>query len=174
MANNWYMLTLIGEDRPGIVAAVTRALFDRGMNLGEASMLRLGGNFTIMLMVRGAADSQTVEGAIRSVAVEMGLRAHVDAMTGGLHRHLVPNIQVTVSGADRAGIVAQVTGALAAAGLNILELESDVAGSEDKPLYVMQIAGLAEVPVEQLAQAVAGLRAEGVDVRVEPIETLVG
>ena len=116
----------------------------------------------------------TVEDAIRGVAAEMGLRAHVDVMTGGLHRHLVPNIQVTVSGADRAGIVAQVTGALAAAGLNILELESDVAGSEDKPLYVMQIAGLAEVPVEQLAQAVAGLRAEGVDVRVEPIETLVG
>jgi len=174
MANNWYMLTLIGEDRPGIVAAVSRALFDRGMNLGEASMLRLGGSFSIMLMVSGAADGKTVEDAIRGVAAEMGLRAHVDVMAGGLHRHLVPNIQVTVSGADRAGIVAQVTGALAAAGLNILELESDVAGSEDKPLYVMQIAGLAEVPVEQLAQAVAGLRAEGVDVRVEPIETLVG
>lgn len=174
MAKDWYMLTLIGEDRPGIVAAVTRALFEHGMNLGEASMLRLGGNFAIMLMVSGAADSRAVEVAIGGVAAEMGLRVHVDAIAGGLHRHLVPNIQVTVSGADRAGIVAQVTGALAAAGLNILELESDVAGSADKPLYVMQIAGLAAVPVEQLANAVAGLRAEGVDVRVEPIETLIG
>ena len=42
MNNHWYMLTLIGEDKPGIVAAVTQALFDLGLNLGETSMLRLG------------------------------------------------------------------------------------------------------------------------------------
>ena len=50
------MLTLVGEDQPGIVAAVTEALFAKGMNLGEASMLRLGGNFTVMMMVSGAVD----------------------------------------------------------------------------------------------------------------------
>jgi glycine cleavage system transcriptional repressor len=58
--------------------------------------------------------------------------------------------------------------------LNILDLESDVAGSEEKPVYIMQIAGIAEVPLESIEAAVAGLRAEGVDVRVSPIETLVG
>ena len=172
--SNWYMLTLIGEDRAGIVAAVTRALYERGMNLGEASMLRLGGNFTIMLMVSGAASGSELEAAIADVAARLRLRVHVDDIAGGLHQHIVPNIQVTVSGADRAGIVAQVTGALADAGLNILDLESDVAGSETRPVYIMQIAGIAEVPVEELEAAVAGLRAEGVDVRVAPIETLVG
>ena len=171
---DWYMLTLIGEDRPGIVAAVTQALYERGMNLGEASMLRLGGSFSIMLMVSGAADAAAVESAVADVAGGLELRVHVDRITGGLHRHLVPNVQVTVSGADRAGIVAQVTGALAAAGLDILDLASDVAGSEDRPVYIMQIAGLAEVPVEDLETAVAGLRADGVDVRVSSIETLVG
>lgn len=171
---DWYMLTLIGEDRPGIVAAVTQALYERGMNLGEASMLRLGGSFSIMLMVSGAADAAAVESAVADVAGGLELRVHVDRITGGLHRHLVPNVQVTVSGADRAGIVAQVTGALAAAGLNILDLASDVAGSEDRPVYIMQIAGLAEVPIEDLETAVAGLRADGVDVRVSSIETLVG
>lgn len=171
---DWYMLTLIGEDRPGIVAAVTRALYERGMNLGEASMLRLGGSFSIMLMVSGAPDATAVERALADVARAMALRMHVDHITGGLHRHLVPNIQVTVSGADRAGIVAQVTGALAAAGLNILDLASDVAGSAQRPVYIMQIAGIAEVPLEDIEAAVAGLRAEGVDVRVAPIDTLVG
>ena len=39
--NHWYMLTLVGRDRPGIVAKVTAALFDGGCNLGEASMMRL-------------------------------------------------------------------------------------------------------------------------------------
>ncbi|MDH5510271.1 MAG: amino acid-binding protein, partial [Nitrospinota bacterium] len=41
--DKWSMLTIIGEDRPGIVAAVSKTLYEKGMNLGEASMLRLGG-----------------------------------------------------------------------------------------------------------------------------------
>ena len=45
-------------------------------------------------------------------------------------------------GADRAGIVAQVTGQAAAAGLNILDLESDVGGTESHPIYILQIEGL--------------------------------
>ncbi len=172
--NNWYMLTLTGEDRPGIVARVTRTLFERNMNLGEASMLRLGGNFTIMMMVAGEMDAQALEATLAPVASELGLSLHIDPMQGGLHRHVVPNLMVRVSGADRAGIVARVTGALAEAGFNILDLESDVAGSEEKPVYLMQIAGIAEVPLEALEAALEPLREEGIDVNITPIETLVG
>jgi len=172
--NEWYMLTLVGEDRPGIVAAVTKALFDGGMNLGEASMLRMGGNFSMLMMVSGAAGVAAVEDIVRSIAEEMRLHVHVDRIAGGLHRHLVPNLHVTVTGADRAGIVAQVTGALAEAGFNILDLASDVAGTVDEPVYIMQIDGVADVPLEEIEDAVSGLRAKGVDVRVSPIETMVG
>ena len=169
--NNWKMLTLVGKDRPGIVARVTDALYQNGWNLGEASMLRLGGNFTIMLMISGEGE---VEPVLQPVAQELGLRLHVDPIKGDLHSHVVPNIQVRVVGADRAGIVAQVTGCLAEAGLNILELESDVAGSSEKPIYVMGIHGYAEVPVEELQQAVSRLVDQGIDVTVSGIETLIG
>ncbi|MCP4125518.1 MAG: amino acid-binding protein [Gammaproteobacteria bacterium] len=169
--NNWKMLTLVGKDRPGIVARVTDALYQNGWNLGEASMLRLGGNFTIMLMISGAGE---VEPTLQPVAQELGLRLHVDPIEGDLHSHVVPNIQVRVVGADRAGIVAQVTGQLAEAGLNILELESDVAGSVENPIYVMGIQGYAEVPVEDLQQAVGDLVDQGIDVTVSGIETLIG
>ena len=77
-----------------------------------------------------------------------------------------------VVGADRTGIVAQVTGALAKTGFNVLELESDVAGTELKPVYIMNIQGYSEATLEQLEQAVAGL--DGIDVTVSPIETLIG
>ncbi len=172
--NNWYMLTLTGEDRPGIVARVTRVLFERNMNLGEASMLRLGGNFTIMMMVSGEMDARTLQATLAPVASELGLSLHIDPMQGGLHRHVVPNLMVRVSGADRAGIVARVTGALAEAGFNILDLESDVAGSAEKPVYLMQIAGVAEAPLETLEAALEPLREEGIDVNITPIEMLVG
>jgi len=167
------MLTLVGQDRPGIVAAVTRTLYSAGMNLGEASMIRLGGNFTIMLMVSGNGSEQAVMDVVEPVARDLGLRLHVNSMEqGGLHKHRIPNYQVRVTGADRAGIVAQVTGMLADLGFNILELESDVAGSDEKPVYIMNIAGYADADLEQLQDALAGL--EGIDARVSAIETLIG
>lgn len=174
MNNNWYMLTLTGEDQPGIVARVTQALFDRGLNLGEASMLRLGGNFTIMMMVSGELDARTLESALADVARSLNLSLHIDPMQGGLHRHVPPNFMVRVSGADKAGIVAKVTGVLAEAGFNILDLESDVAGRAEQPVYIMQIAGIASVPLETLEDALKALRSEGIDVNISPVETLVG
>lgn len=174
MADNWYMLTLVGEDRPGIVAAITRALFEQGLNLGETSMLRLGGNFTVMLMVSGAADEAAVYASLVDVVRALGLRLHVDGIQGHLHQHVVPNIQVTVTGADRAGIVADVTGILAAHGFDILDLSSDVAGSDARPVYILQITGVAACAVEELEQSLAGMRAQGVNVNVSPIETYIG
>ena len=174
MTNHWYMLTLIGEDKPGIVAAITQALFEQGLNLGETSMLRLGGNFTVMMMVNGVEDEVTLKDRLGPVIEAQGMCLHVDPIEARLHEHLVPNIQVTVSGADRAGIVAQVTAALASSGFNILDLESDVAGTSDNPVYIMQIAGVADVSVETIEQALESLRQDGVDVNVTPIETYIG
>jgi len=168
------MLTLVGEDRPGIVAKVTKAIFEAGCSLGEASMIRLGGNFTIMMMVSGDRPTGELEQAVSPVAAELGLRFHVDPVDGGLHRHLVPNVQVRVTGADRAGIVAEVTGALAQTGFNILELESDVAGAVERPVYIMNIQGYSEETIEALRQAVAGLSKEGISVDISPVETLIG
>ncbi len=171
----WNMLTVVGADRPGIVAAVTDRLYREGWNLGEASMIRLGGNFTIMMMVASDGDGEkALEAVLRPLTDAMDLRLHVDAIGGGLHRHLVPNIQVRVSGADRAGIVAKVTGALAGAGFNILELESDVAGAEDNPVYIMNIQGYAEETVEALQAAVDRLNEPDIDVSVSAVDTMIG
>ncbi|MCU7920895.1 MAG: amino acid-binding protein [Candidatus Thiodiazotropha sp. (ex Epidulcina cf. delphinae)] len=171
---NWQMLTLVGEDRPGIVAQVTDALYQGGCTLGETSMIRLGGNFTIMMMVNGGQSEQALASCLAPVAEQLRLRFHLDPMHGGLHQHRIPNFQVRVNGADRAGIVASVTGVLAGLGFNILELDSDVVGSSDKPVYIMTIQGYAEASLEALETALNRLRSEEIDVHVSAIETLIG
>ncbi|GAB4289845.1 MAG: amino acid-binding protein [Thiohalomonadaceae bacterium] len=172
--NHWYMLTLVGKDRPGIVAKVTAALYDGGCNLGEASMMRLGGNFTIMLMVDFERSSKALTDLIGPVAESLDLHLHLDRIEGRLHQHVEPDVRITVYGADRAGIVARVTGALAEAGLNITDLESMVGGSEDKPIYVMQIEGIATEGIESLQAAVDVIRKDGVEAHLEPIDTMIG
>ncbi|WP_455233826.1 glycine cleavage system protein R [Thiogranum longum] len=172
--SNWYMLTLIGKDQPGIVARVTSALFESGCNLGEASMIRLGSNFTIMMMVRSDAGVQGLRAVLQPVIDSLALVLHVDAIEAQLHQRPIPDVRILVHGADRAGIVAQVTSRAADAGLNILDLESDVGGTEANPIYILQIEGSAARGVEAIEKALAPLQAEGVKVDVSPIETMIG
>ncbi len=171
--DKWYMLTVVGADRPGIVARITHALHDGGGNLGEASMMRLGGNFAIMLMVSYPGNARALAAIVEPVTDSLGLSLHVDRIEARLHRHVEPDVRISVSSADRAGIVAQAVGALAEAGLDILHLDSDVAGSEQNPLYVMQIEGRALEGVPSLAAAVEIIRKQGIDVTLTPIETVI-
>jgi len=172
---NWYMLTLVGKDRPGIVAKITTALFEAGCNLGETSMLRLGGNFTVMMMVDSSQGEDRLRAMLQPVVDELHLVLDVHAVDdAGLHQRPVPEVCVRVHGADRAGIVAQVTSRAAAAGLNIIDLESDVAGTDAEPIYILQIEGSAAQGVDAIEAALAPLQAEGVKVDVRPVETLIG
>ncbi len=172
--SDWNLLTLVGADQPGIVARVTRVLCQLGCHLGEASMIRLGSNFTIMLMVSGTRSDEEVLSALAPLAEEMGLRIHLAPSHGGLHRHLTPNFQVRVTGADRAGIVAEVTEILAEQGFNVLELESDVAGDLARPVYIMNIQGYCAAPLETLTDALRTLNDRDVSVDVSAVDLLIG
>lgn len=170
----WFMLTVVGEDQPGVVAGLSGALYQVGVNLGEASMVRLGGNFTIMLMVETEADEAALHRQLDAFARQMALHVHLDRIKGRLHQHVEPNVRIAVHGADRPGIVAQVTSALATAGFNILDLDSDVGGTVDQPIYIMVIDGCASGGTPAIAQALESVRLSGIEVRLTPLDTLIG
>lgn len=154
---HWYMLTLVGNDQPNIAAKLTHCLYQAGCSLGEANMNRLGGSFTVMLMVEKKHDKAAMKQLLQPIVDEFDLSLHLKAIEGNLHQHQCPNICVRVHGADRMGIVAQVTTALAEHGVNILDLSSDVGGSKDNPFYVLQIEAIAPCSIDTLRQALAAL-----------------
>lgn len=168
------MLTVVGKDKPGIVAGLTQALYEANCNLGEASMSRLGGNFTIMLMVQYPGSLEDLKNLARQVTDKMELRCHADVIDGRLHDHREPDVRISVYGADRSGIVSQVTGALTDAGLDIYDLETDVGGSEDKPIFIMHIEGHANQGIDALEQAIEDSNQQGIQVHLTPIDTVIG
>ena len=168
----WFMLTVVGKDKPAIVAHIASALFEGDCELGEASMLRLGGNFTIMLMVKHDGNEKSLQDLIGTETQSLGLQAHIDKIDGALHHHVEPDVRITVHGADRAGIVAKVTGALVEAGLNILSLESDVGGTEEQPIYIMSIEGRANEGIASLESALSTLTDQGVEANLRPVEAV--
>jgi len=172
--SEWKMLTLVGKDKPGIVAKITSVLYEAGAQMGEASMMRLGGNFTIMLMVKSEHGITQLSDLIQSVVSELNLTFHFQDIEADLFHHEIPDTCVTVYGADRAGIVAKVTSAMAEAGFNITDLESDMAGTEEESIYIMQIEGNASKGQDVVEKALKDVINDGIHVEVSTIDTLIG
>ncbi|MBT3347997.1 MAG: ACT domain-containing protein [Thiotrichales bacterium] len=169
----WYMIALVGKDRAGIVAQITEALLGAGATLGETSMMRLGCNFTIMMMVGMDGDESKLCRVVEPVAKQLDLHFHVDEIEPGLHQHQTPDLRITVYGADRPGIVAQVTSVLAESEVNITDLDSQVGGDQEKPIYILMIEALSDRDVEEIEDAL-NRSTDGVNFRIEEIDTLIG
>ncbi len=170
----WFMLTVAGRDQPGILAGLSSALYQAGANLGEAAMARLGGNFTIMLMAETEADEAALRRQIDPLAQKMQLHVHIDRLEGRPHQPAEPNVQIAVHGADRPGMVAQVSAALTSAGLSILDLDSKVGGTADKPVYIMVIDGYAPGGMQTVERALEPIRLSGIEVRLTPVSRSAG
>lgn len=156
-AGCWFWVTAIGQDRPGIVAELARAVTEAGGNIEDASMSRFRAWFAAMLLVSG--PSEFAEGV--ALPGGDGLHSSVQpvgaAPAGDAPR---PGQRLSVYGADRPGIVAAVGEALREAGANVLSLEVDVVRERvEAPLFVMSLdleagtalsAGFAQSLGEQL------------------------
>lgn len=129
-----------------MVAQVTRILFETGCNIADSSMTRLGGEFTVMLVVwlpdgLSTADLHT---KLSPVANEMALEHHIKELNSTLALNPNPTQPereciISVLGADHPGIVYRVADLIEKTGGNISDLYTQVIGSSARPIYSMII-----------------------------------
>ena len=169
---NLVAVTVIGNDRPGIVAGVSKALFDAGCNLEDVSSTILRGHFSMVLLVEAPDDlpAPALEEKLGGVAGDLELTILARPVEETSQDVVAPTHMVSVYGADKPGIVFHVTELLAARGANITDLTSRVIGDEDDPVYALMLEISAPDDVD-LAGALAELRSDlGVDASVHAIE----
>jgi glycine cleavage system transcriptional repressor len=157
----------LGPDQPGVIAALTEVLFAGSGNLEDASMHQLSGQFAMTLVVNVDGDASSVQASLEPVGERLGLLISVREVSAGDSGVMGESYVVSVHGADRPGIVHRVTGAIAAAGGNIADLSTRLAGG----LYVL----VAEVDLvgdpAPLADALTTLGVElGVDAHLRPAD----
>ena len=136
-----YVLGVLGQDRPGIAAAVSRAMTDAGCNIDDSSMTMLRGAFAMILIItvpRGAENA--LRTAIAGITATQGLQVHLDPYPEadeGFRRTIDGNpYSLTLHGVDHPGIVAAVTEMLAAESINIVDLSTRVVEGA-VPVYMM-------------------------------------
>jgi len=122
-------VTVLGHDRPGIIAEVTAVLAELGLNLEDSTMTLLRGHFAMMLVCSGARSVAEVDSALAPVT-RTGLDVAVREMpeedehsAGASASYLL-----TVHGADRPGIVSAVAREVAEVRGNITALGTRLSG----------------------------------------------
>jgi glycine cleavage system transcriptional repressor len=165
-----HAITVLGHDRPGIIAETTSALARLGLNIEDSTMTLLRGHFAMVLVTAGEAGRDELESALATLAQDGSLSVTVRELpverpSGGGSAYLL-----SVHGGDRAGIVASVVGQVADVGGNITDLSTRLRGD----LYVL----LAEcdlpdgVDVEALSAAIARAGQDlGVTATLRPLES---
>jgi glycine cleavage system regulatory protein len=132
------LLTAVGSDRTGLVESLAQKIAAVGGNWEESRMARLAGSFAGIVVV--SIDSARTDQLIASLREldAAGLQVTARAITAPAPRATGSRVHLSVTGGDRPGIVRDVSRVLAERGVNVEELESQMASApmSGEPLFV--------------------------------------
>ena len=172
------LLTISGEDRPGIVRDVAQALEHLNANIEDSSMTLLRGRFTMMLIVR--LNGQTSIGEFRAALAELEQRTRLSVQSQAISNEEAeakaadPDHVITVHGADRVGIVYAVSNTLAEMDISIIDVSTRAQDSAEARVYMMVLEVSAGENETQMRQALAETaRAIGVDIDIHELDEAV-
>jgi len=127
-----YLVTVHGPDRPGIVAAVTRGVYDAGGNLTTGKMIKLGGEFAVMMHVDCDPSSVgQLQEKLHHEKHQGGPLAACDINTRRValldSASVAPAFEahVRLTGPDQPGLVMKLTELLASHGLNLEHVQTE-------------------------------------------------
>lgn len=129
MQQRLLVMTVIGQDRPGLVESVAGLVAEHGGNWLESRMSRLGGHFAGILRVEVPAQK---EPALVTALKQLEARGLTVVVHPDQAVPSAPTVRLSaleIVGQDRPGIVRQISHALAAYGVNVEELQTECASA---------------------------------------------
>jgi glycine cleavage system regulatory protein len=122
------VLTFVGRDRPGLVNAISERVASAGGTWLESRLVRLAGEFAGVVLVAAPQDKFEALAATLAGLETAGLRVTISPGAPAAAAPSERLIAVSIVGAERPGIVRDVTQALTRLGVNIEEFSSGVEG----------------------------------------------
>ncbi len=138
------LVSILGSDRVGLVAAIADHLFDLGANLRDISFATLGSGaeFVSLCELPDDVTAPDVEAGLRALPELDGAQVRVvpysfdpNPSPSGLVTH-----RISVSGGDQLGLVARLAEVFRQYGANIVRLEARKLPAVEGGLYVTRFA----------------------------------
>jgi glycine cleavage system transcriptional repressor len=138
----WIVVSVIGRDRPGVVASVSRVLYQNRCNIEELSQTTIRGQFAMILIA--STSYPEVSSGLKSDVAELGRELELDihlrkikpreltSYNGGETEPFI----ITVRGEDRPGLVYGITEVLAERAINITNLDARMAPAGSRQEYI--------------------------------------
>lgn len=174
------ILNAIGKDRPGIVAAVSKVLFETGCNIEDSSMTRLGNDFAMILMISLSDQitlsllAEKLSAAGKKTGLSLSWRELTASELKAPKNAKAAPYMISVYGGDKPGIVYKISNFLAAKKINITDVETKIISSQTSPIYVMilEVHIPEQINVAHLTTDLTNLARElNIDININPIES---
>jgi glycine cleavage system regulatory protein len=141
-----YIITFIGDDRPGLVEELSSAIESNRGNWHESRLSQLGGKFAGLVLVSLPAENgAALERELKALSAS-GLSVRVTPTAGAPTTGRGRSITLTVIGPDRLGIVKEVSHALAMRRINVVEMDSRVESAPMSAEMIFRARIDAEIP----------------------------
>ena len=125
-AETFLVLTVIGDDRPGLVGELSAAISAHQGNWLESSMSHLAGKFAgIVRVAVPAAQAEALKAALGKIAALKVMAESAAGKSVSAGRRL----KLSLVGHDRIGIVREVSQVLAKHSVNVEKLETHTASA---------------------------------------------
>ena len=160
-----------GIDKPGIVSAFTKVLYDFKCNIEDTSMTIVCKLFSMILAISYPEDMniEALKDALIDVEDKFDLFTNIqifnkEDIENCSYQGYKPYM-LSVSGKDQVGITYQMTDILAKHAINITDFNSKLVSKEDKHIYIMMVETL--VPEGVFEKALKDLKQKAKDLSVD-------
>ncbi len=120
------VISALGNDKPGIVNELSKAILDQGGNITESRMTVLGGEFAMMLLVTGTQECiDNIISKLEATGEKLNLTLIAkETQPQESNQKRLP-YQITVVSMDHPGIVHNISDFLSSRDLNIEEIDTN-------------------------------------------------
>ena len=136
------IISVLGQDRPGIIAAIARILFDNDGNIENVSQTSLQSEFAgiFIVAIPDILAQADLEQRMATALDGMDLQVHIKPVEA---RHeadaplTVESFIITTRGPDQKGLVARVTEVIARHNVNVTNCQAVFKGGDDPNSNIM-------------------------------------
>ena len=151
---NKAILSVLGQDRPGIVAAISKILFHQNCNIENVSQTSLQSEFAGIFIVAmpAALSLETLKNRLIDDLQRLDMHVQIKPLQPqdpGDPSEKFESFVITTKGPDRKGLVAGITEVIATHGANITNLQAVFKGGEEPGDNIMIYEVDVPIHVEQ-------------------------
>jgi glycine cleavage system transcriptional repressor len=137
-----FLISMLGRDRPGIIAAATRLLSDKGFNIEDVRQTILQSEFSGIFIITAPddKDSRMINDDLTEATLKFNMHCFVKELPTTQSHWTECDCEpfvITTRGPDQKGLVAEITAVLASYNVNVTQLQAVFRGGVDPGLNVM-------------------------------------